>query len=100
MAVPGAGDEGVGRRFHRDAAGADAGERAKIIIHPALVFVFTGMTTLTPGWGDIALLAAAGPSGAMPFVIALEYGIRTETIAKVVLVSTLFSLLTLSVLAS
>lgn len=73
---------------------------AKIVIHPALVFVFTSLTILTPGWGDIALLVAAGPCGAMPFVIALQYGIRTETIAKAVLVSTLFSLLTLSVLTS
>lgn len=73
---------------------------AKIVAHPALVFFLTGLFVLTPGWDDMALLVAAGPCGAMPFVIALRYGIKTETIAKAVLISTLFSLLTLSVLTS
>lgn len=73
---------------------------AKIVLHPVLVFALAGLATLSPGWGDITLLVAAGPCGAMPFVIALHYGIRTETIAKAVLVSTLFSLLTLSVLTA
>jgi predicted permease len=73
---------------------------AKIVLHPALVFALAGLVTLSPGWDDITLLVAAGPCGAMPFVIALQYGIRTETIAKAVLVSTLFSLLTLSVLTA
>lgn len=73
---------------------------AKIVVHPALVFSCIGLAALSPDWGDIVLLVAAGPSGAMPFVIALQYGIRTETIAKAVLISTLFSLLTLSVLTT
>ena len=73
---------------------------AKIVFHPVLVFTLASFVTLSPGWSDITLLAAAGPCGAMPFVIALHYGIRTETIAKAVLVSTLFSLLTLSFLTS
>ena len=73
---------------------------AKIVLHPVLVFALAGLAALSPGWGDITLLVAAGPCGAMPFVIALHYGIRTETIAKTVLVSTLFSLLTLSALTA
>lgn len=73
---------------------------AKIIIHPVMVFTLAGFVTLAPDWDDITLLVAAGPCGAMPFVIALHYGIRIETIAKAVLVSTLFSLLSLSVLTS
>lgn len=73
---------------------------AKIVLHPVLVFALAGLATLPPSWGNITLLVAAGPCGAMPFVIALHYGIRTETIAKAVLVSTLFSLLTLSVLTA
>ena len=73
---------------------------AKTVLHPALVFVLGSLTTLSPGWADITLLVAAGPCGAMPFVIALQYGIKTETIAKAILVSTLISLLTLSVLAA
>lgn len=73
---------------------------AKTVLHPVLVFTLAGLAALAPDWGDIVLLVAAGPSGAMPFVIALQYGIRTDTIAKAVLVSTLFSLLTLSVLTA
>ena len=73
---------------------------AKIVLHPVLVFTLAGLITLSPGWDNIVLLVAAGPCGAMPFVIALHYGISTETIAKSVLVSTLFSLLTLSVLTA
>lgn len=73
---------------------------AKVILHPMLVFVLAGFITFSPDWEKITLLVAAGPCGAMPFVIALHYGIRTETIAKAVLVSTLFSLLTLSILTS
>lgn len=73
---------------------------AKIVLHPALVFALAGFVSLSPSWGDMTLLVAAGPCGAMPFVIALQYGIRTKTIAKAVLVSTLFSLLTLSVLTA
>jgi malonate transporter len=73
---------------------------AKIVFHPVLVFTFAGLVTLSPSWDDMVLLVAAGPCGAMPFVIALQYGIRTETIAKAILVSTLFSLLTLSVLTA
>lgn len=73
---------------------------AKIILHPALVFALAGLVTLSPGWGNITLLAAAGPSGVMPFVIALQHNIRADTIAKAVLVSTLLSLLTLSLLTA
>ena len=73
---------------------------AKIVLHPALVFVLAGLLTLSPGWGNITFLAAAGPSGVMPFVIALQHNIKADTIAKAVLVSTLFSLLTLSLLTT
>lgn|GEM_PF-6568741 len=46
----------------------------------------------------ITLRAAAGPFGAMPCVIATQYGIRTVTIAKTILISTLISPVSLSVL--
>jgi len=73
---------------------------AKIALHPVLVFALASLVELSPGCGDMALLVADGPCGAMPFVIALQYGIRTETIAKAVLISTLLSLLTLAVLTA
>lgn len=73
---------------------------AKIAFHPVLVFAFASFTTVPSEWGDMTLLVAAGPCGAMPFVIALQYGVNTETIAKAVIVSTLLSLLTLSILTA
>ena len=41
----------------------------------------------------IAILVAAGPCGAMPFVIAVQYGIELERIAKAVLLSTVLSVI-------
>jgi malonate transporter len=73
---------------------------AKIFVHPVLVFTLSGLISLSPGWDNMVLLVAAGPCGAMPFVIALQYGIKTQTIAKAVLISTLISLLTLSFLTA
>jgi len=70
----------------------------KIVVHPLIVFTLAGIFAISPEWDHITLLVAAGPCGAMPFVIALQYGIRTELIAKVILISTILSLLTLSVL--
>jgi predicted permease len=73
---------------------------AKLGVMPALVW--SGLNALDGGMDGtaraITLLVAAGPCGAMPFVIATQYGIRTVTIAKTILISTLGSLLTLSVL--
>jgi hypothetical protein len=67
---------------------------------PALVW--SGLGALDGGMDGtaraITLLVAAGPCGAMPYVIATQYGIRTVTIAKTILISTLVSLLSLSVL--
>lgn len=73
---------------------------AKIAIHPVLILAFSSLIIIPTDWENILLLVAAGPCGAMPFVIALQYGIKTETIAKAVLVSTLFSLITLSMLTA
>ena len=73
---------------------------AKLVLLPALVW--SGLTalgqpttTLAP---TITLLVAVGPCGALPFVIATQYGVRTVTIAKTVLISTLVSLVSLAVM--
>jgi hypothetical protein len=55
---------------------------------------------MKPDWETLAFLVAAGPGGAMPFVIALQYKITPEVIAKAVLISTVLSLLSLSVLTA
>ena len=73
----------------------------KVIVHPVLAWLlFTSATTLTnPAWTSTALLVAAGPCGAMPFVLALQYKINVTTIARAIGYSTLVSLVTLAVMA-
>ena len=71
---------------------------AKLLLHPLLVFVGISAFGDNAGWQDIAILVAAGPCGAMPFVIAVQYGVAIERIAKAILFSTLLSILTLSFL--
>ncbi len=73
---------------------------ANIIIHPALAFALADLVTLASECSAILLRVAAGPCGAIPFAIAFQYGIKTETIAKAVLFSTLFSLLRSSALTA
>lgn len=67
----------------------------KMLIHPLATFLLLGALTIGGTWSATALLFTAGPAGAMPFVIALSYGIRTERIALVVVVTTLISLIAL-----
>jgi hypothetical protein len=40
-----------------------------------------GSIATSSGWDHLVLLVASGPCGAMPFVIALQYRVRTEVIA-------------------
>jgi predicted permease len=74
----------------------------KVIVHPLLAWLLlSSATTLTnPAWTSTALLVAAGPCGAMPFVLALQYKINVTTIARAIGYSTLVSLITLAVMAS
>jgi len=69
----------------------------------AVPVILYGVNQMT-GQGDKSvagyyLLVAAGPVGAMPFVIALRYGVETSTITKAIVYSTLASLFTLAWLA-
>ena len=72
---------------------------AKLLAMPALVWAGLGAL---PHSGDlapvIALIVAAGPCGAMPYVIATQYGVPTGTIAKTILISTVLSLFLLAFL--
>jgi predicted permease len=72
----------------------------KMLVHPTLAYgLFTG-AAIAPGWSNILVLLAAGPCGAMPFVIALQYGVRTEAMTKAILISTFLTLISLAVLTS
>ena len=73
----------------------------KVIAHPLLAWLlFSGAAALAnPAWTSTALLVAAGPCGAMPFVLALQYKINVTTIARAIGYSTLVSLFTLALMA-
>jgi predicted permease len=71
---------------------------AKLLMHPSLVAFGNTMFGDNSDWGPIAVLVAAGPCGAMPFVIATQYGVEVKRISKAVLISTVLSVVTLSVL--
>lgn len=59
---------------------------------PALVYLLGVFTAADPQWNATLILLAAGPCGAMPFVIALKYGIPTDRLTKAILASTVLSL--------
>jgi hypothetical protein len=73
----------------------------KVIVHPLLAWLLlSGAATMAnPAWSSTALLVAAGPCGAMPFVLALQYKINAATIARAIGYSTLLSLVTLAMMA-
>ena len=53
---------------------------------------------ISPEWSSPAMLVAAGPTGAMPFVLALQYQVPVATIARTILISTLGSLITVTLM--
>lgn len=65
------------------------------------MIVYAAMAIGAPGgtWPDTMVLIAAGPCGAMPFVVALRYGVATDRIAAAIIVSTVISTVTLAALA-
>lgn len=71
----------------------------KLIAHPLILLgLLTGFAAATAG-AQVALLVAAGPCGAMPFVLALRYGVETRRITAAIVYSTVLSLITLSIVA-
>ncbi len=72
----------------------------KTVVHPLLIWVFFSLLdNLDLTWTKTVLLSAAGPCGAMPFVLALQYKIKADSIGMAIIYSTVASLFTLSVLA-
>ncbi len=73
----------------------------KVIAHPLLAWLLFSSTAAlaNPAWTSTALLVAAGPCGAMPFVLALQYKVNVATIARAVGYSTVISLVTLALMA-
>lgn len=72
----------------------------KIVVHPlALWLLFSTVGNLDENWSKTVLMTAAGPCGAMPFVLALQYKIKADSIGLAIIYSTAASLVTLSIIA-
>lgn len=72
----------------------------KIIVFPAVVCIFVSrLNGYQPVLRDTLMLTAAGPCGAMPFVLAMQYRVNPESIGLAILYSTFISLLTLPFIA-
>ena len=74
---------------------------AKLAVLPVIAgVILLGVLALDFETAKVPLMAAAAPCGAMAFVLALNYKVRTDAIAPAILFSTLISLVSLSLLAA
>ncbi|MEM8839946.1 MAG: AEC family transporter, partial [Pseudomonadota bacterium] len=84
-------------RFDWPALSATA---AKLLLHPLLVvglfMIFRTATLPTDIWYKALVFTAAGPAGAMPFALALQFGVDTSRIVRAIIYSTVISLITLA----
>lgn len=71
----------------------------KLLGFPALVWAGLTLADTEGHWRDLFILNAAGPSGAMAFALALLYGVRTDSIAPVIIWTSALSLFSLAYLA-
>ena len=73
----------------------------KVIVHPMIAIgtIVLGFQ-ITPEVARPALLVAAGPCGAMAFVMATNYNVRVGAIAKAILFSMVASILSVSLMAA
>lgn len=71
----------------------------KLLAFPALVWAILQLATIEPNWEQLFVLNAAGPSGAMAFALAMLYRVRTDSIAPVIIWTSLLSLFSLAWLA-
>ena len=73
----------------------------KLILHPIIAyFVLSVVFVLPLELTKPAVMVAGAPCGVMSFMLAMNYGIKVDNIARVILISSLLSLLTVSVIAS
>ena len=73
----------------------------KLIIHPvAAYFLLTYAMDIPEIFANPAIMVAAAPCGVMSFMLAMNYGVKVDNIARVIFISSLFSLLTISYVAN
>ena len=73
----------------------------KLVVHPVLAWaIFAGVLHLAPEVRNPAMMVAAAPCGVMAFMLALNYGVRVDAIARAILYSSIGSLVTVTVAAA
>ena len=73
----------------------------KLIFHPIFaLLILMGIFGFTLSQSKVPMIAAAAPCGTMAFVLALNYGVRTDAIAPAILLTTIGSLLSVTLAAS
>jgi hypothetical protein len=72
---------------------------SKLLLYPFMVFIFMSMFSGIPSeWSNIAIIAAATPIGASVYLVASTYNTYVERTSAATLVSTVFAVVTLSIL--
>lgn len=73
----------------------------KLIIHPVAAYILLTYAMDVPEiFANPAIMVAAAPCGVMSFMLAMNYGVKVDNIARVIFISSLFSLLTISYVAN
>ena len=73
----------------------------KLVVHPLLAWaIFAGVLHLSPEVRNPAMMVAAAPCGVMAFMLALNYGVRADAIARAILYSSIGSLVTVTLAAA
>jgi len=73
----------------------------KLIIHPVAAYILLTYAMDVPEiFANPAIMVAAAPCGVMSFMLAMNYGVKIDNIARVIFISSLFSLLTISYVAN
>ncbi|MFT4561334.1 MAG: malonate transporter [Gammaproteobacteria bacterium] len=72
----------------------------KCFLHPALVWVFCWILDIPQQWTQVAVLLAAMPTGINAFIFARKYDAGVAVVSKTILLSTVFSIFSVSYLLS
>ncbi|MEM7547792.1 MAG: AEC family transporter [Pseudomonadota bacterium] len=72
----------------------------KVGVHPLIAMVLLGTAVpVSAAWEGVAQMVFAAPCGAMAFVLGLRYGVPVENVAKAIILSTIFSVFAIALIA-